>query len=142
MEFVGKTESSASETKLGKAKDVKRLLIKICTRALDQNIAQLQKKHSEFRIKAPIIATKPIKAYVGLKEGITEDSKFEVLERYIDESGCLEYKRIAIIKPIKELIWDNRYMAFEEELYENINGTSFEKISGGEILPGMLIREL
>lgn len=142
MAFVGKTVSSSSETKFTGSKDAKQLLIKICTRTLDNNIAQLQKEHPSFRIKAPVVKTEPIKVYIGLKEGITEDSRFEVLERNIDIDGKTKYKRIAIIKPIKELIWDNRYMALEEDHNSNIDGTTFEQVSGGEILPGMLIREL
>ncbi len=142
MEFVGKTESSSKETELGKTKDAKQLLIKITTRALDRNIAQLQKNHPHFRIKAPVVGTAPIRAYIGLKEGITADTRFEVLERCIDENGGTEYKRIAIVQPVKDMIWDNRFMALEEDHNSGIDGTMFRKISGGEILPGMLIREL
>ena len=142
MEFLGKTESSSSETKFGKSKDARQLLIKISTRTLDQNIAQLQREYPNFRIKAPIVDTTPIKAYVGLKEGITANTHFEVLQRCIDEEGRTEYQRIAIVKPVAEEIWDNRYMTLDEEHNSNINGTTFKKVSGGDILPGMLIREL
>lgn len=74
MEFVGKTNCKSSETKFSGVNDPDKLLIKVCTRALDQNIAQLQHSFAEFRIKAPLISTEPLKAYVGMKEDINMDS--------------------------------------------------------------------
>ena len=41
------------------------------------------------------------------------------------------------------LIWDNRYMASEEQAYGSDFGfTTFRKVSGGDFYPGMLIREI
>jgi hypothetical protein len=117
--------------------------IKVCTRALDKSIAQLQKEHQEFRVKTPLLSTEPLTAQIGIKEGVTEDSKYEVLE-VIEEDGFTKYKRVGVIKPIKNKIWDNRYLAeYEEEnLGSELTATEFEKISGDDFYPGMLIREI
>ena len=142
MTFVGKTFSKSSETKFSSTKDPKKLLVKVCTRALDKNIAQLQHAHPDFRIKAPLISVEPLTAHVGLKEDITEDSRFEVLERIIDQDGKLSYKRVGVIKPEKGKIWDNRYEAEEDGGEDaNLQFTTFRKVSGGDFYPGMLIRE-
>lgn len=143
MTYIGKTHSVASEKHFSKSKDVKALLIKVCTRALDQGIAQLQHSYPEFRIKAPLFSTEPLKAHIGLKEDITEDSRFEVLERIIDADGKLSYNRVGIIKPKKNAIWDNRFGADEDnDSQSELTATEFLKVSGGDFYPGMLIREI
>lgn len=143
MEYVGKTQSTSSETNFRASKDPKALLLKICTQTMDKNIAELQHQYAEFRIKAPLLSIEPIKADVGVKEDITEESRFEVLERIIDPSGKVNYKQVGIIKPTKGKIKDNRYMVTEEESSSaSFDATEFEKVSGKDFYPGMLIREL
>ena len=94
---------------------------KACQRAIDENVADLQKKYDQFRIKAPITEVDGgIKVQVGMKEGITPDSEFEVLEPQ-DENGVITYKRVAVIKPVDKKIWDNRYMAVEEGALSLLN---------------------
>lgn len=144
MEFVGKTESKTVEANFKASKDPSQLLVKTLTRALDKNIALLQHSYADFRIKAPLIAKdEKITAYVGLKEDINKDSKFEVLEKQQDEKGKISYVRVGIIRPIPENIWDNRYMAAEEdEQSSKLKYTTFEKVSGKDFFSGMLIREI
>lgn len=78
-----------------------------------------------------------------MKEDVTEESRYEVLERQTNEQGKIEYKRVGVIKPVKNKIWDNRYMAMEEGIIEAaLNGTEFQKVSGGDFYQGMLIREI
>ncbi|MCC8154323.1 MAG: hypothetical protein LIP01_08970 [Tannerellaceae bacterium] len=53
------------------------------------------------------------------------------------------YKRAGIIQPVKGKIWDNRYLAVEEEFEgATLTATEFKKVSGGTFCPGMLIREI
>ena len=82
-------------------------------------------------------------AYIGMKEDITPESRYEVLLPVEDERGITTYKRVGIIKPIKGRIWDNQYMADIENTAESaLDATYFEKVSGGDFFPGMLIREM
>lgn len=119
------------------------MIRKVCTRAIDMSIAQLQRNYDEFKVKTPLFSTSPITAKVGVKEGITAKSKFEVLERQEDENGRTAYKRVGIIKPVNGKIWDNRYLAVEDGFVgAALGATEFTKISGGEFYPGMLIREI
>lgn len=143
MEYVGKTQSMSSETNFRASKDPKALLLKICTQTMDKNIAELQHQYAEFRIKAPLLSIEPIKADIGVKEDITEESRFEVLERIIDPSGKVDYKQVGVIKPVRGKIKDNRYMVTEEESSSaSFDATEFEKVSGKDFYPGMLIREI
>ena len=145
LRYVGKVESSGKATSfMGIKDDEPELMVrKACQRALDENIASLQHGFEEFRVKSPLASVEPITAFVGMKEGITEDSQFEVLEVIDKDMGVREYKRVGIIKPAKNMIWDNRYLADEEGTIEaSLGHTTFKKVSGGDFYPGMLIREI
>ena len=141
MEFVGKTEAESKETHFKASKDPQALLLKVTTRTMDHNLASLQQIYPDFRIKAPLLSVDPLTADVGLKEDVTENTRFEVLERVIDEQGKMSYVQVGLIKPVKGKIKDNRFMA-EEDAESTGEATEFEKISGKDFYPGMLIREI
>lgn len=119
------------------------MIRKACQRALDENVADLMKRYEQFRIKMPVATVNPtITVQIGMKEGVTPDTKFEVLEPQ-EKDGKTTYKRIAVIRPIAGRIWDNRFMAIEEQAYgADFGATTFIKESGGEILPGHLVRQM
>lgn len=143
MEYIGCTTSESSEQHFSKSKEPAVLLTKVLTRAIDQNIAQLQHDHEPFRIKAPLISTEPLQAYIGLKEDVSTSRQYEVLERVQNEDGSISYERIGIIKPLAGRIWDNRYMSYEDEgVDKEVKATEFEKVSGKDFYTGMLIREI
>lgn len=143
LEYVGSVTNTSSKTSLSGVTSNEAMIRKVCTRAFDKNIADLQHEFADFRIKALLVSTEPLKAYVGMKEDITENSRYEVLETEIDERGVTKYKRVGVIKPIPGKIWDNRYMASEEGSSESkLDATYFEKVSGGEFYSGYLIREI
>ena len=145
LKYVGKVSSSGQKSSfLGISEEEPELMIrKACQRALDENVADLQKKYEQFKIKAPIVSVEPdIKVQIGLKEGISEDSKFEVLEAQ-EKDGRVVYKRVGTVRPVKGKIWDNRFMAVEEQAYgADFGATTFKKESGGDFYPGLLIREI
>lgn len=145
LKYVGKVESSGSTTSfMGiKLDEPVQMVRKACQRAIDENVATLQQDFEEFRTKSPLVTATPITAFVGMKEGVTKASRFEVLEVIEKEDGTRSYKRVGIIRPVEGLIWDNRYMAAEEGVpAAALNCTTFKKESGGEFFPGMLIREI
>lgn len=145
LKYIGKQENAGSNTSfMGVNLDTPTAMVrKACQRAIDDNVAELQHSYEAFRTKTPLISTEPITAYIGLKEGVSEDTKFEVLESIQKTDGSIEYKRVGIIQPIKNLIWDNRYMAAEENANNATLGyTTFKKVSGDDFYQGMLIREM
>lgn len=145
LEYIGNVVSKGGTTSfMGINEDQPELMIrKACQRALDSNVADLGKAYEVFRVRTPIVSVNPtITAYIGLKEGVSPDSKFEVLEAE-EKNGKTSYKRVAVVKPVANKIWDNRFMASEELAYgADFGFTTFIKESGGEILPGMLLREI
>ena len=120
-----------------------KMVRKACQRALDENIANLQKNFDVFKAKAPLLNVEPLQSEIGLKEGITEDSRYEVLEMNEMADGHIEYKRIGVVRPIAGKIWDNRYMSKEEKAEgADLGYTTFEKVSGGTFYQGMFLREI
>lgn len=119
---------------------------KVLARATDKNIVELQKRYEVFKVTSVITgisAKNEILVPIGLKEGVSAQSKYEVLERIID-GDKIRYVRRAIISPKKDAIWDNRYMAKEEKAKNaNLEYTTF--IIQSQLAPlyaGMLVREI
>ena len=145
LKYVGKVESSGGTTSfLGINEDQPVVMVrKACQRAIDENVVDLQRNYEEFRTKSPLLSVEPLTAYVGMKEGVTSKSKFEVLEVVEMKNGAHKYNRVGVIEPIANLIWDNRYMAVEEGAQGATLGfTTFRKVSGKDFAKGMLIREM
>ncbi|MDR1542805.1 MAG: hypothetical protein LBS50_00045 [Prevotellaceae bacterium] len=149
MKYVGKqVVNSGTTSVMGVNLDTPSAMIrKACERSIDKSIVYLQRTYDEFKVKTPLYSTEQtIEAKIGLKEGVTANSKYEVLQQVINiKNGNekTEYKRVGIIKPIPNKIWDNRYMAIEEKAENaNLDGTEFKKISGSDFQVGMLIREI
>lgn len=145
LKYVGKVESSGGTTSfMGINEDEPVVMVrKACQRAIDENVVDLQRNYEEFRTKTPLLSVEPLTAYVGMKEGVSAKSKFEVLEVVEMENGTHKYNRVGVIEPIESLIWDNRYMAEEEgAMGATLGYTTFRKISGKDFSKGMLIREM
>ena len=145
LKYVGMQESSGSNTSfLGiNEEQPQKMVRKACQRALDENVANLQKNFEQFKVRVPLTKIEPLQAQIGMKEGISEASRFEVLEVQKDEKGKTTYKRVGVISPVSGEIWDNRYMAVEEgAVGAKLGATTFKKVSGKDFYPGMLIREI
>lgn len=155
LTYLGTESSNDEKTKVAGKYNRTDLLQMITVRSIDKNIAKLQKRFEAFRVKAPITKIEKGKkgkiagyrAQIGTKEGVEDNMKFEVLEcRY--NKGRLEYHRVAIIRPVKNRIWDNRFNALKESKSDNgLVGTLFkidpvDKAKAGNIQPGMLIRQI
>lgn len=146
LSYVGDYEATSSKTVLRGLKRDEEVFLKVLTRALDENIVQLRKKFEIFKITAPVFETAAndeVHIHIGLKEGVSPESRYEVLERIEDGEGRISYKRRGTLKPVVGKIWDNRCMAVEEEADgAGLGYTTFEVASGGDFYPGMLVREL
>lgn len=143
LKYIGCATVFSGKTALGGVEKEKDMFLKVCTRAIDKSISDLQKNFDEFKVFTPLISTEPLCAYIGLKEGVDEESRYEVLEKTIDNNGRTKYEKVGEIKPVKGQIWDNRFMAsFDKEEGSELKYTTFKKVSGKDFYPGMLIREI
>lgn len=141
LEYIGMESAWADLQSTKNTEKTDEELITIATlKASDAVIAKLQKSYEVFRTKTPLMSGDPISAKIGLKEGISKGDKYEVLEQVLNKDGKTEYKRQGVIKVEKDLIWDNRFMATEENESE-IEYTTF-KGSNNKYYSGMLIRQI
>lgn len=144
--YIGTQEAVCGKTVLAGIYNQSDLIKKVIYRTLDESIVKLQKNYEVFRIKEPIYSIDSegnVIAKIGLKEGISDNSKFEVIERIEASDGTIKYKRLGVIQPNPDKIWDNRYMAVEEgAVNADLEGTTFSVVSGHGFYPGLLIREI
>ena len=160
---VGSHTSSAGNISIkGISDSEEKQILKVCVRALDKSIVELQRKYDEFKVNVPIHEVNEkgeVFVQIGLKEGINEKSRFAVLETVETTDGKLSYKKVGEIAPVKGQIWDNRFMAAEEaaqlkaagvknqdveadEGNVDLTATMFKRVSGITPYAGLLIREV
>ncbi len=145
MKYVGSYSTRSAKTVTRGLHDADQVFRKVLSRAVDNNIVQLQKKFPVFQVTTALyeVGDGEIYAQIGLKEGVSATSKYEVLERRENAEGEISYRRVGVVKPIKSKIWDNRCMATEEGAENaSLNYTTFDIVSGVGFYPGMLIREI
>ena len=164
LTYIGQTETQAGNlsSKSLSSKPKEEQMLKVCTRAIDKSIVELQREYDEFKVNVPIQSISADKKTctipVGLKEGVNEKSVYKAIEYVQDENGNYTMKTIATLKPVKGQIWDNRFGAAEdaaaiasgeakgseEDASGNVNltATTFEITSGANnLMTGSLVRE-
>ena len=148
LKYVGSYKARSDNPVLRGLYNPEDVFRKVCARAIDKNVMNLQKEFDQFKVKVPISSVdaeaKTVTAKIGMKEGVTAKSKYEILVPVFDEAtGKFKYNRKGTLKPDPKKIWDNRYMANDEQAVgSELNATTFKITGGVEILPGMLIREI
>jgi hypothetical protein len=140
LNFVGFEKSKSLVLfSVGKSKEM--ILTQATVRNIDRTYVKLQKSFDVFKTKTPIIATDPIIAPIGEKDGVSKGTKFEVLEMIWDEKeGVTTYKVKGKVKA-KE-VWDNRFTLGEEDTKANEDGTVKGTVFKGKGEVGMLLRQV
>lgn len=144
LDYVGYYDVKSEKTVLKDWSTPEDVISKVCARAIDKAMVGLQKKYEPFKVKTPVMEVKDGKvlAKIGMKEGLTKSSKFEVLQQ-VEKDEKTIYRRVGTVAPIKKLIWDNRFMAAEDKgAGSDLTYTTFKIKSGGSFTPGMLLRQL
>lgn len=139
LAYVGSSSTSAaivtskSFSKLSKEEQ----MVKACARAVDKSIVELQREYDEFKVNVPVYSVaqdkKTVDVKIGLKEGITEKSEFEILAPVEDKDGKIRYNSVGRIKPVKGKIWDNRFGALEEAQMIEAAKAAGEKVKEGDV---------
>jgi hypothetical protein len=142
LEYIGsETANEQTQSSVFTSKSNEELIMRATTKSVDKVISKLQRNHDQFKTKTPLFSTDPLTAKIGLKEGLEAGDRYEVLEQNVDENGKTYYKRVSVITVDKKQIWDNRYMAHEENPNATLDRTYFVG-SGKALYPGMLIRQI
>lgn len=166
LTYVGQTSTSAANlsSKSLSAKSKESQMLKVCTRAIDKSIVQLQRDFDQFKVNVPLYRINDdgtVEVQIGLKEGINARSQFDVLMPVEGEDGRMTYEKVGRIQPIAGRIWDNRFGADEdaealaadgeaaqgaqdeEQGDVTLTASTFKVLSGAHrIVPGCLVREV
>lgn len=166
LQYVGKATSQAQNTssksfsKYSKSEQ----MLRTCARAVDHSIVALQREFDEFKVNVPVTKVNEdgtVEVAIGLKEGVTEKSRYEVLMAVKANDGHVRYQHIGTLAPVKGKIWDNRFGALDEAVEAQAQGKTIEDagedgesgnalLTGttfkvtektGKIMPGVLVRE-
>lgn len=151
LKYMGYVESTGCGYPLpGKENDDQGILSMALYDAIDNSIAKLQKEYENFKIKVPLIEVngKDATAFIGLKEGLEKNTKFEVLERvYNEKTNTFRYKKVGNLKIDKSRVWENREMIegirrSDPSVKPNPNvDRTYLLGANGSMAPGMLIRQ-
>lgn len=146
LTYVGTQEVVCGKTVMAGCYDLSQLIKIIVYRTLDECVVKLQQNYEEFKIKEPIYEVDDngyVMAKIGMKDGVSMKSRYEVLERVERTDGTMKYKKVGEIVPVEDKIWDNRYMALEDGAYNSdLGATTFRVINGKNLYAGLLIREI
>lgn len=155
MKYVGMAASRSLVTfslKKGQAHRTKAQIVDLATgRNIDKVFAKLQKNFDVFKPKVPVLSVDPIRAHIGLKEGIKPGDKFEALEMKMDpHTGKTTYVKVGkVIVSRKFPIWDDRYdagleLASKHKKHKKsaapVTATTFK--GSKKIQPGMLLVQI
>jgi len=144
LEYIGTDKSFADvQSTAYTTKSNSDLIGRATVKSIDNVISKLQAQYDVFKTKMPLFSIEPLTAKVGLKDGVTEKTKFEVLEQQEDEKGKTKFVQIGTLKvDTKYPIWDNKFAADEENPNQKTDKTYFKKLSGKDFYPGLLIRQI
>ena len=110
------TSAANISSKSFSARPLHEQFLRVCTRALDKAIVELQREYDEFKVNVPIYSVNgdgTVDVKIGLKEGVNSRSVYEVLMKDIS-SGVAEYRRVGLLRAVPGRIWDNRFGAMDE----------------------------
>lgn len=119
-------------------KSLDELLQELVQKAYDETVFQLETSLEEFKVKTPLYSTKPLRAKIGLKEGLKTDYRYYVYEYvYNEKTGEVQPKRRGVIRASsRSKIVDNR-----QEASGDMGTSKFYQLSGKKLEQGFLLKQ-
>lgn len=110
VNFVGQTSKYAPAGMTASKDDKSIELVKrALNRSTDAAIGKLQLEYDVFKTLAPVYAEgEDVYAQIGVNEGVTEESKFEIVELIADAEGNITFKKKQKATVLPGKVWDNR----------------------------------
>ena len=145
LEYLGKYRARSGKTVSKSANNLNWVIRQVCADAVDKGINNLAKMYPVFKPKTTFSCEDGnIYAYIGTKEGVTQKSKYEVLETVKKKKGDIEYKKVATVVPVAGNIWDNKDLLISSDsLEQKYKGTMFRHAKGRKDIcgQGLAMRE-
>lgn len=145
LDYVGDYAKASSKTKLVSCTDVDQVVLDVCDRSVSETVKALAQKFVVFRPRTPFYCENGmIYSYIGTKEDVAPNKKYEIVKRSKAKNGKIEYKRIGVAKA--QSPWQNTSISFDRYFNPEMKGTAFYLTNGrfDEIAqtPGLQIREM
>lgn len=145
LSYIGEHRSQAGRTVSASTNDLNLVVRDVCSNAVNQSVNKLAKQYPVFKPKAPFYCGNDGKyySYIGTKEGVEHNSKYEVIEPYFDKKGQINYKQKTVLKTQYNDIWKNSKKYITNKA-DSIRGTAFTYVKGSRDVcdQGFLIREM
>ncbi len=110
------------------------LIVKLLNTSVDKAMDKIETSVASFKVKANVTSINPVKAKIGIKEGVKYERRFIVYEYVANRKNEVVAKRKATIRASK--VKDNR----NDEL-GHTQESEFYQIGGGTIEEGMTLKE-
>lgn len=110
-------------------------LSKLVSGAYDYLNEQVERKNTAFQVKTTVEDVKPVRAKIGLKEGVKPDHRYFMYENHVDADGKEFSRRMGVIRATNRIV-DNRQVTSG-----NTAPTEFYQIAGKAAQPGWDIME-
>ena len=91
--------------------------------------------NEDFRVKATLFATSPLRAKIGTKEGVTVDQRYFVYERQLNEAGDEVAKQKGVIRATSKIVKNDTIATGEG------GTTTFYQTYGAKLYEGMTIQQ-
>ena len=121
-----------------KQKSTDQLMQDLVQKSYDETIYRIEMEVEDFKVKTTLFATRPLRAKIGLKEGLKTDNRFFAYEYvYNSKTGKAEPVRRGVIRAeSKSKITDNRKVATGDM------GTSkFYQVAGRKLEAGFTLQQ-
>ena len=131
-------ESSSGIRLALKAKTMEQLLKEMVQKSYDEVIYKTEMKVEDLKVKTPLYETRPLRAKIGLKEGLKTDYRFFVYEHvYNPKTNEAEPKRRGVIRVAgKSSIVDNR-----KEATGDMGTSKFYQVAGRKLEAGFTLQQ-
>lgn len=131
-------ESSSGIRLALKAKSMEQLLKELVQKSYDEIIYKTEMNVEDLKVKTPLYQTRPLRAKIGLKEGLKTDYRFFVYEHvYNPKTNAAEPKRRGVIRVAgKSSIVDNR-----KEATGDMGTSKFYQVAGRKLEAGFTLQQ-
>lgn len=145
LEFLGQYRSRAGRTVSESATpDLKQVIREVCANAVNNSINNLAKMYPVFKARTPFYCdNEQVYAYIGTKEGVSQKSKFEVIEAEKTKKNGIRYNKVGEVRP--SYVWDNKGIYIMNDSIERLyKGSQFQRKSGRKDIcdQGLMLREM
>lgn len=106
----------------------------LLNKSLSTSIDQLEFSVDDFKVKNAVYSTLPIRAKIGMKEGLQVDDRYFVYEHQLDRNGNLKDVRIGVVRAKR--VADNRTVADGKS-----SMSKFYQVAGRSIKEGMIMTQ-